>query len=141
MCIKSAPYLHPKKANWSLNIILFCMLMSSLNSSQIALLEGAVPANLLLIFFLILSVSLCMSLSIYYFSVSFSDFLFNLFDFIPFSLSLTLYVIFPSFGQFLLFTFCLSSFLLFSLILFLYFSFSLSPSPFSSSLLPSSFVV
>ena len=43
-CIKFAPYLHQKGANWALNMVL-SWLNYSLNSSQIALLKDAVPAT------------------------------------------------------------------------------------------------
>ena len=46
MCIKSAPYLHQKSANWALNSVpIYASVEScSLNSSQIAPLEGVVRA-------------------------------------------------------------------------------------------------
>ena len=47
MCIKSAPYLLQKSANWALNRVFFwCFgadVVYYINSSQIAPLEGAVP--------------------------------------------------------------------------------------------------
>ena len=49
MCIKSASYFHQKSANEELNLLLYLMLWCYCyleNSSQIALLEGAVPASI-----------------------------------------------------------------------------------------------
>ena len=49
MCIKSAPYLHLKSVNQALNKVKFdaLSLMLLTNSSEIALLEGAVPASII----------------------------------------------------------------------------------------------
>ena len=47
VCFKSAPYLHQKKYNWALNMLLFMLWCCIINSSQLVPLEDEVIPSIL----------------------------------------------------------------------------------------------